>query len=468
MKLEKNINKKDLYEIIVIFIVYLVIGRLLIHSGDDWAWGGEIGMERLRNGFDNYNGRYIGNLVEMLITRNMIMRLIIYSLVNTGIIFLLYELLNRKFEPRYFFLIMLLIPIDIYKQTYGWLAGFANYNISTFFILLIFYLVQKGKDNYLSFILILITSFISQFFVENFSIANVFLAIVGLTIALVCKKRIKLYLAWLFSSVAGLLIMFSNTAYHAQDNMRGLSNINLSNFIKFLLTSWTELFVKNNALLLLFFAICIYLINNKKGFLSTVPLMIATYFLIRKTLDISYNLQPTLILWIEFILIIIFLIILIITVGNAAQIKIGSKIVFYFYLFASVILLAPFLILTPFGPRNILTSYVLLVLCLFELLKYLEIDIIPSKKIIGSLVLILSFFFISLHAINKIEENKRIHQMKTDVESGLKEIEFSKLPYEFLGHDLTPLDGSVQSNRQKTYHGVSQDIKFNIVGYKPR
>ena len=143
MKLEKNINKKDFYEIIVIFIVYLVIGRLLIHSGDDWAWGGEIGMERLRNSFDNYNGRYIGNLVEMLITRNMIMRLIIYSLVNTGIVFLLYELLNRKFEPRYFFLIMLLIPIDIYKQTYGWLAGFANYNISTFFILLIFNMINK-------------------------------------------------------------------------------------------------------------------------------------------------------------------------------------------------------------------------------------------------------------------------------------------------------------------------------------
>ena len=119
MKLEKKINKKDFYEIIVIFIVYLVIGRLLIHSGDDWAWGGEIGMERLRNSFDNYNGRYIGNLVEMLITRNMIMRLIIYSLVNTGIVFLLYELLNRKFEPRYFFLIILIISIDIYNQCTG-------------------------------------------------------------------------------------------------------------------------------------------------------------------------------------------------------------------------------------------------------------------------------------------------------------------------------------------------------------
>lgn len=463
----KNNNKSLnlVIELLLIFSVYLIIGRLLIHSGDDWAWGGEIGIQRLQTGFDNYNGRYIGNIIEMIITRNMFLRLFFYAGINTGIIFLSYKLLDKKFLPRYYFLALLLIPIDIYKQTFGWLAGFANYNVSTFFILLVFYLVIKCESNLTSTILISISAFISQFFVENVSIANVLLAAIGLIIALRNKEKIISCLAWLAGASLGLILMFMNTAYHAQDNMRGISNVNINNFTNTLLTSWSELFVKENALLLVAFSIVIYFLNNKKGFLAFLPIPIATYFAIRYLFNISYPTQSILTLAVELIFILVFLFTLIFTVFKSSEITSKSKSIFYFYLFSAVILLGPFLVLTPFGPRNILTSYVLLVLCLFELLSSARIPM-PSSKIISLLTITLSIVFISLHLTNKIAENKRITALKNDVSNGMTEVVFERLPYEFLGHDLTPLDGSVQSNRQKMYHNIPKEVKFKITEYK--
>jgi hypothetical protein len=38
-------------------------------SGDDWAWGSHYGVDRLHEDFAGYNGRYLGNLAVLLLTR---------------------------------------------------------------------------------------------------------------------------------------------------------------------------------------------------------------------------------------------------------------------------------------------------------------------------------------------------------------------------------------------------------------
>ncbi|KFN90573.1 hypothetical protein [Tetragenococcus muriaticus] len=133
---------------LAITLFYLVIAWLLVLSGDDWAWGGDIGQARLENHFDEYNGRYFGNIIEMIITRSIFARLLIYSFVNTGIVFLIREILDRKVAYVYCFLLILLLSVSFYSQTYGWLAGFANYNTSTFLFLLIIYFVQKNRNSF--------------------------------------------------------------------------------------------------------------------------------------------------------------------------------------------------------------------------------------------------------------------------------------------------------------------------------
>ena len=48
---------------------------LLPYSGDDWTWGGQAAFTRLNSGFANYNGRYLGNLLIIPLSRFYILRL---------------------------------------------------------------------------------------------------------------------------------------------------------------------------------------------------------------------------------------------------------------------------------------------------------------------------------------------------------------------------------------------------------
>ena len=79
-----NITRKRCFVFALIaFAVFALLVFLFPYSGDDWAWGSEIGIERLKNHFDNYNGRYAGNLLAMALTRSKLLDIIItaFSLV---------------------------------------------------------------------------------------------------------------------------------------------------------------------------------------------------------------------------------------------------------------------------------------------------------------------------------------------------------------------------------------------------
>ena len=45
-KLNLSCNKKQIIFYSVIFAAFAVLAFLFPYSGDDWAWGSEIGMER--------------------------------------------------------------------------------------------------------------------------------------------------------------------------------------------------------------------------------------------------------------------------------------------------------------------------------------------------------------------------------------------------------------------------------------
>ncbi len=59
-----------------IWVYLAALGMLTIlafffpYSGDDWMWGTFSRMKLLKEGFLDYNGRYLGNLVVILLTRH--------------------------------------------------------------------------------------------------------------------------------------------------------------------------------------------------------------------------------------------------------------------------------------------------------------------------------------------------------------------------------------------------------------
>lgn len=63
----------------LIFIGFAALIYLVPYSHDDWAWGCEVGLERLRTNFEAYNGRYMGNYMILLLTRSELLRVLVIA-----------------------------------------------------------------------------------------------------------------------------------------------------------------------------------------------------------------------------------------------------------------------------------------------------------------------------------------------------------------------------------------------------
>ena len=54
-----------------LFVALSGLAFLFPLSGDDWSWGSSDGIGRLRDSFAGYNGRYLGNLSVLVLTRTI-------------------------------------------------------------------------------------------------------------------------------------------------------------------------------------------------------------------------------------------------------------------------------------------------------------------------------------------------------------------------------------------------------------
>lgn len=448
-----------------IFIFYAVIASLLILSGDDWAWGSEEGWSRLENGFDYYNGRYLGNIIEIFITRSLLFRIAMYALVNTGIVYVTWLLLNRKFNIPLIMLLIISMPISIYGETYGWLAGFANYNTSLLAILYILYVAKKKQPKMIELFFVGIIAFLGQFFVENVSVASVVMAVIGLLLALFYKEKKAVFIVWLMGATVGAYIMFSNTAYHTEGNMREVGGLDFTLLFTTMITSWSEFYFKDNLILIVLFTIVLAIIGKGQKYLVGSILVIAMYFIIRNLVGLSPASLPYYLLVVEFILMCIYLIALLIIVGKS-KVKNENKRYFYTYFLYAIILLGPFLLITPFGPRNMLLTYMLLVICLLlicdeKILGWLR----KGNKLVVLAVIGFCMTFIIMHGANKIENHTRYDQLVEEYEAGAKFSTLTRLPFEKIGHDLTPKFNNLQRQRQIEYYNLPPDIRIRLSNY---
>ena len=113
------------------------LSLLFPYSGDDWAWGSQIGAERLSRIFAGYNGRYLGNLIVLTLTRNIVLRSFVVSVVLVLITYLLYVFAGRR---RFSTLplaavLLMLVYYRIGAQAIVWTAGFSNYAVSALLVL---------------------------------------------------------------------------------------------------------------------------------------------------------------------------------------------------------------------------------------------------------------------------------------------------------------------------------------------
>ena len=119
MKKEK---KSSIFWILIIFFVLFSIWQLWVPEAlDDWRWGSEVGIMRLKTWFEGYNGRYFGDILVIVLTRlPIVLRSMAISGIMTAMLYLIYQLTEYKilsFLICVFFVVN--IPTSLMSQTYG-------------------------------------------------------------------------------------------------------------------------------------------------------------------------------------------------------------------------------------------------------------------------------------------------------------------------------------------------------------
>ena len=152
--LDKNrirINQLLWLSIVSIWIFYMWILSETPYEIDDWSWGISEGWHALVTG--ELNGRYLSNLLEVIVSRSPLMKTLFVGTMAM-LMPLLATVLCLRFTnvegaedhyfdrvtialPHFLFasLLFLTLPIPLWRQTYGWIAGFSNFGFSGIILL---------------------------------------------------------------------------------------------------------------------------------------------------------------------------------------------------------------------------------------------------------------------------------------------------------------------------------------------
>lgn len=282
----------------IIFIIFGLIGLWMPLLGDDLHWGTYFGSNYFPQGiFLKYDGRYLGDLLVISITKIKPLSFIAYGTFMTLIVFLVQKIRDQIKTPKSLGLVssslmtiaILITPKVIFKQILGWHAGFANYVPSVVFPLFMLYLVLKNYDKEIHYyrtivILIFLASIMAQFFAEHVTLLNCFNSVlVWIFLRKHFGTEFKKILNWiLLGNIIGAFFMFINGAYlkilFGKDSYRSVSgSANSDTMFNYLKTQFTPKTLITVGILLLLFSIIVILYSYK---MRNIKLRIANLFLL--------------------------------------------------------------------------------------------------------------------------------------------------------------------------------------------
>lgn len=306
--------------------VYVLIGVFdlwlasrIPYTHDDWDWGLAVGWHQLISA--NINSRYAGNFAEVVMTRSEGAK----TLLMGGGYFVLPYLIARiafgkeadagKRVTGFIVANLLILTMDrqIWRQTYGWVAGFANFSLSACFMLAMMErglsvlnrtLPGKQRDP-VHWAGLFALSLCGQLFLENLAIFMVLFCLLVWGIWLARTKTVSWeYTAMTAGALVGLGIMFSSRIYGALFStgtavggyrrmiFRGEDSLGMK--ILSILHQAISLFYKiweNNLALCLCILFLLSVLSlrgrNKKPLFAAVNSLISIYFILNRCVSIS-------------------------------------------------------------------------------------------------------------------------------------------------------------------------------------
>ncbi len=413
--------------ILCVSLVFFVwMAENIPYTHDDWLWG-------VPQGFRNFieaelNSRYSGNLIVLLLTRFKYFKIAFMGAVFTLIPLLCTELafiVSDEGENKYsassriiLFLfcsaLILSMPRLMWRQTYGWVSGFANFVVSIPLVLgYIFILTRLADYNERSKIRTVIVSILlfsyalsSQMFIENLTLYIVLISVIYFFYRLVQHKNIPLLFWPMFvGAVVGCAAMFSSSLYQtlfqqgeALDGLRRLNfNVEqnlllicfdiIENYIEEIIprmTSGSGVICAVASILLLLKSIEVWW-QKKLGNYSLILICINTFLVLYYLLSYHKFIRDNSALWISAETLIspminIFFIVFVVFELNCFYKDNRAKLLWAEFVWISPLLaMAPLAAVEGWGDRNFLTSYVFYVAFCAILLLDILIDL-PQRR----------------------------------------------------------------------------------------
>ena len=496
----RKIDKKNLGLTVSLFLIFAFFIYLFPYSGDDWAWGCKVGLERLQNNFDNYNGRYVGNLLVMVLTRSKFINMLFTAASLVCVCQFPKIFSSSKSILPYLFgtALFFLIPKAMLEQTVVWTSGFTNYVPSILLIFLylilikdIFEKTEQPKYHWTTHIIVFFIGFTSSLFMENVTLYSVAVSVLIIAFTIYKYKKIFLInLLYFISSVIGTCIMFSNSAYSTiakGEDFYRTSGFNINTILEQSKIIFQHYVENNFFLLLIFSSLCavVYFIytktcNDKKyntlAFLSLLSNFILLFIIFQKKEFTGWVLNIDYKDYAHFTTI-VFVLVAILYFATAAVvllIGINSKSVktkALLLLISIPILIAPLVVVTPIGPRCLFPPFFLLIALCVLLFSYIQTTITFNKvtkssiatvslTYIAASLIFLSSIFTTIHAY----DNKRIDYIRRQIDAGYTTVKVCKLPfydYVWFG-DPTP---EAWERYFKLFYGIDTDIDFEFLTF---
>lgn len=491
-----GLNKKDLSFTVLLFVAFSALFSLFPYTGDDWAWGSEIGMDRLVSWFDNYNGRYFGNLLVMVLTRSKLVNVLLTA--ASMVAFCLLPKLfakSEKFLPYALgALFFFLIPQNMRVQVVVWTAGFSNYVPPIVLIFLYLVLVRNVFDDRLpeygkmSVVISPVIGFAAALFMENVTLYNLVAAaaIVGVAY-LRFRKVYPVHLAYLGGSIAGAVMMFTNSAYGtiAQGGDEYRSSVLNQGLIGTIANNTNvivrSLFLDNLAAWGILSVLCLicYVLYLRSGAGKKICHLAVGVHLLCGIVLVARSCNPD---WLFFVntgaaITLTILLFAAVAVGYCLSALVliffcveqeKTKLRVLFLLLSIPVMAAPLLVVNPVGERCLFSSYMMLAAASVALLVYvMERVRIPAAAQKALVAVILAVCIVVLGSLVNIYrtvhhyDTLRNEYVRKQVDAGYKTVMMSRLPHEDKVWCSVP--ENLWAERYKLFHGIDPDVEFELL-----
>lgn len=460
-KIKKNWKLYLFYTFIFVFL--FILSYYFPYSNDDWVWGSKIGIERFENGFKDYNGRYLGNTLVLVLTRSNLLKSLFMTITYFGIGYLIKKIVNKNNNGIMIFSILMLFLINrcVFRETIVNTSGFINYSFNMFLVLIFIAYIKdvfkkvNFKEKWYNLILLFLLGLSSTLFMEHITTYLLVLCTALCVYSYIKYKKIpKSYLIYFAGVIIGSIIMFSNGAY--------MHVVNGDDFYRTVTTKQSMIVtmarnyfnkIQNNAFslnlitnlvvsILMIILTCKFIDNNKiskwkKYFLEllnlisifySVFLIVGNYF----DFDIVTGSSHYFVGFMTAIYCLALLLIILLIFfdkKNYFDKVVGYKLLFY--MGSVVTVLVPLLVLTPVGHRCSLPALIFYILFASELYNLLIKDKNGnmSKVLFVVLIIVLSSYLHIYHCVY-LSNNERYEIVKKQVDDGMNPIYIRSTKYD--------------------------------------